>query len=255
MVNGLGLFSGIGKVFKGVAKVALPVAGAVFGGAPGMAAGSSLSGALFGSGGSGAAVGNASQAQIGALGQGLDTIRSGLAAGTGALNPWLDTGDDALAAISELLGLNGADAQQTAIAGVKGSPLFASLFNTGEEAILQNASATGGLRGGNINTSLANFGRDTLAQVIQQQLANLGGLSTQGLNAGQSVAGLNADASSNIANIFGAQGDAAASAMLAQQGLKNQSSNNLISGLTQFAGSDVGSNLLKNIGSAIGKIF
>jgi hypothetical protein len=255
MVNGLGLFSGIGKVFKGVAKVAAPVVGGILGGPAGASAGGALAGALGGSGGSGKAVGNASAAQIGALGQGVDMIRSGLTAGTGALNPWLETGNDAVAAIAELLGLNGAGQQQSAIAGLKDSPLFRSLFSTGEEAILQNASATGGLRGGNINASLAEFGSDTLAQVIQQQLANLGGLSTLGLDAGRSVAGLNADASANIAKIFGAQGDATASALLAQQGIKNQSSNNLISGLTQFAGSDVGSGLLKSIGSAIGKIF
>ena len=251
MVNGLGLFSSIGKVFKAAA----PIVGGIIGGPAGAAAGGALAGALGGSGGSRAAVGNASQAQIGALGQGIDMIQSGLTTGTGAVNPWQQAGVSALGDLGDLLGLNGTSMIQPAYNQIHGSPLYSSLYRLGEEAILQNGSATGGLRGGNIQSSLANFGSDTFAKVIQQQIANLGGLSTQGLNAGQSVAGLNADASSNIARMFGAQGDAAASAMLAQQGLKNQSSNNLISGLTQFAGSDVGSGLLKNIGSAIGKIF
>jgi hypothetical protein len=75
-------------------------------------------------------------------------------------------------------------AQQAAIDNLKASPLFTSLYNTGSDTILQNAAATGGLRGGNTQNSLAQFGSGLLAQVIQQQLANLGTVSGQGAQAG-----------------------------------------------------------------------
>lgn len=75
----------------------------------------------------------------------------------------------------------------SAIDALKNSPLYQSLYHNGEQAILANASATGGLRGGNAETSLYNLGNNTLAQVYQQQLANLGSLSSLGENAAAGV--------------------------------------------------------------------
>lgn len=105
-------------------------------------------------------------------------------------------------ALPTTVGQSAGDAQAASIAALQASPLYQSLFRTGQEAVLQNGAATGGLRGGNIQNSLANFGRDTLSQTIQQQLANLSGVASNGLAAagtqaqaatglGQSLAGLN----------------------------------------------------------------
>lgn len=71
-------------------------------------------------------------------------------------------------------------AQQASISALKESPLFTSLYGVGNDTILQNAAATGGLRGGNTENSLAQFSSSLLAQVIQNQLSNLGGISGQG---------------------------------------------------------------------------
>lgn len=87
--------------------------------------------------------------------------------------------------------LSASDAQASAIEALKASPLFESLFRTGEEAILANASATGGIRGGNTQRSLADFGSDTLAQVIQQQLANYGSAIGTGMGAQGAVTNAN----------------------------------------------------------------
>lgn len=97
--------------------------------------------------------------------------------------PYREAGSDALSAQGGLLGLNGPDVQAAAIAALKGSPGFTSLYDTGVDTVLQNASATGGLRGGNVNNSLAQFGSSLLAQIIQQQLGNLGGISSLGAGA------------------------------------------------------------------------
>lgn len=128
--------------------------------------------------------------------------------------PWLESGKEALGGQGDLLGLNGAGVQQTSIDALKASPLYQSLFRNGQDTILNNASASGGLRGGNIQSSLANFGSDTLAQVIQQQLANLGGLSGQGLSGAGGLGSLNANSADSISKLLSAQGDAKAGGIL-----------------------------------------
>lgn len=97
--------------------------------------------------------------------------------------PWRLAGEQALGQQGDLLGLNGAQPQQAGIDSLKASPLYQSLFANGQEAIMANAAATGGLRGGNAQRSLADFSRDTLAQTIQQQVANLGNVSGRGQQA------------------------------------------------------------------------
>lgn len=133
-----------------------------------------------------------------------------------ALSPYTSAGAEATGAIEGLLGLNGNDAQAQAIQALEGSPLFKSLFRNGQEAILQNASATGGLRGGNVQSSLADFGADTLTKVIQQQLANLGGLSSQGLSAVNTGVQAGNQNTGAIANASQQQGVNSASATIAK---------------------------------------
>ena len=131
------------------------------------------------------------------------------------LSPFMQAGVSALGGQGDLLGLNGAGAQGTALAGLKDSPLYQSLFGNGQEALLANSAATGGLRGGNTQGALANFGRDTLAGVIQSQLANLSGVSAQGQNAAAQVGTFGANAAGNIAGLMQNTGQAQAGAALA----------------------------------------
>lgn len=133
-------------------------------------------------------------------------------------------------------GQSGADAQQSAIDQLKASPLFQSLFRTGQETIDQNASATGGLRGGNVQNSLANFGSDTLAKVIQQQLSNLGGLSSQGLQATGQAGQLSANATNGIASLFGDQGQARAGGIIGKANANTDMYNSIAQGAGQIAG-------------------
>ena len=150
--------------------------------------------------------------------------------------PWLQAGQSALGGIEDLLGLSGAGAQGSAIEALRGSPLFASLFDRGQEAILQNASATGGLRGGNTNVDLADFGRDTLAQVIQNQMANLGGLSGTGVGTAQNLGALGANNASNIANLLQQGGAAQAGGILAKGSRDRTAFNDAMSIASMFAG-------------------
>lgn len=133
--------------------------------------------------------------------------------------PFQEAGTAALGQQRDLLGLNGAPSQQTQLDALKASPYYQSLFRNGQETVLQNAAATGGLRGGNTERSLADFGADTFAQTIQQQLANLGGLSGQGLNATGSVGQFGAANSAANSNLLQSQGAARAGGLLTRGGI------------------------------------
>lgn len=113
-------------------------------------------------------------------------------------------------------GASGQEAQQRAIAGLEGSPIFQALARQGEEAILQNASATGGLRGGNVQGALAQFRPAMLNQFINQQYERLGGITQLGQNsaAGVGTAGMNS--ASGVAALLQQGGAARAGGALAQ---------------------------------------
>lgn len=128
--------------------------------------------------------------------------------------------------------LSSADAQQQAITGLQNGPLYQSLYKNGQDTILNNAAATGGLRGGNTQRSLANFGSDTLTQVIQNQLANLGGISSTGQGAAGTLGNLGASSSNNISALLSQNGQAQSGGILANAGIQN----NAINGISKSLG-------------------
>lgn len=85
----------------------------------------------------------------------------------------------------------------------------------GENAILQNASATGGLRGGNVQGALAQFRPQLLSSLIQRQFQNLGGLTSIGQNAAAGTGSAGLQTGTNISNLFQQQGAAEAGGALA----------------------------------------
>jgi len=178
------------------------------------------------------------------------------------LQPWVGAGNEALTQQMQLLGLNGIRNQRAAVQGIENSPMFRALAAQGEDAILQNASATGGLRGGNTQGALAQFRPALLNQQIQQQYANLTGLSQMGQNsaAGVGAAGMqtagtignalmgNATNQGNAAiaqgNIWGnAIGQIGGAAGMAAGGLFGTPiSAGTVAGLTPSAGATIASN-------------
>lgn len=156
----------------------------------------------------------AAAAQAAAAQAGIDQVGAQFAQTQQSLAPYLGAGTKALGAQQDLLGLNGTGVQQTQLDALKASPLFQQLFGAGQDAVLSGASATGGLRGGNVQRSLYDAGEDTFAQVIQQQLANLGGLSSQGLGAATGQGQLGAQSADSIAQLLGNKGAAQAGGIL-----------------------------------------
>ena len=122
-------------------------------------------------------------------------------------------------AMGDLVGINGEATQQSAMDRLKASPLYKSLFSSGEEAVLQNAAATGGVRGGNTQRSLADFGADTFAQLIQRQLGNLGGLADIGLGGVGATANASTHNADALTALFGNRGDVRAGGALTRGGI------------------------------------
>ncbi len=179
----------------------------------------------------------ADQAQLGFQQRALDQQQGQFNQTQANFQPFLSGGGAALQDILTLLGSNGADPQAAAIAALKGSPGFTSLFDTGQDTILQNAAATGGLRGGNTQTGLAQFGSGLLNQVIQQQLQSLGGLAGMGQNAASQIGQFGQNNSSAITNLLGQQGNTTASGILGRAGITNNTLNGIGS---LFGGSGMG---------------
>jgi hypothetical protein len=157
-------------------------------------------GAAIGAHDNSKAIGKATQAQIDASNKAIaeqqreyDTTRSDFM-------PFMEFGTGSLGQLGDLLGLNGNHKAQASIASLKASPLFSSLFNTGKEAVLQDASATGGVRGGDTQGALYELGSNTLAQVIQQQVQNLFGGAGVGEGSTGTVANIGAHTADNISS-------------------------------------------------------
>lgn len=169
------------------------------------------------------------------------------------LSPYVSAGEGALGAQQALIGLNGADAQRQAIAGIQGSPQFTALKKAGEESILANASATGGLRGGNVQGALAQFSPNLLAQLIEQQYGRLGGLTSVGQNAAAGVGNAGMQTGQGISQLLQQQGAAQAGNALAagranaQIGSTIGNSVGLFAGMGGFSGAGAGSGTMTNV--------
>lgn len=181
----------------------------------GITAAAGIGGSVIASNGAKSAA-NKAAAQQAAADQASIAFQEKTQAATEArLAPWVTQGQSASSAQGDLLGLNGQAAQQAAISAQQNSPLYESLFRNGVNTTLANASATGGVRGGNTVGALFDKGKDTLAQVIEAQLTRLGGVSEQGQNAAAQVGNFGANAANNIGASLTSTGQAQAGASLA----------------------------------------
>ena len=164
------------------------------------------------------------------------------------LNPYIQAGVGALGQQQNLMGLNGTSAQQTAINNLQNSPFLQSMYKQAENALLQNAAATGGLRGGNIQGALADNRMNMLNTAYTNQLQNLGNIITTGQNSATNSASSAMNMANNIGNLYGNTGQAQASYALAN----GRASTGMVSDLFGTMGFAGRAGLL---GSQIQKLF
>ncbi len=127
----------------------------------------------------------------------------------GQIQPFQEAGVAALDQQQVLLGLSGEEAQQQAFAGLSESPGQQFLRKRQEKAILRNASATGGLGGGNVLNALQENAFNLAQTDIENQFGRLGQLSGRGQQAGaelgagavRSAGDLGQFGQTNVANI------------------------------------------------------
>jgi len=152
------------------------------------------------------------------------------------LAPYVQAGTGAMGAQQALIGLSGPEAQQKAIAELQNSPQFQALTQQGENAILSKASATGGLRGGNVQAALGQFRPQLLSQLIEQQYGRLGQISSLGQASAAGQAAMGQQQGVNVSNLLSQVGQAQAGGYLAQ-GAANAG---LANGISQFGGALAG---------------
>jgi hypothetical protein len=171
----------------------------------------------------------AATTQAGAAEKGIAEQRRQFDALVELMTPYVTAGEGAISQQQALIGLQGPEAQQQAIAGFEQSPLFQSLVKQGEEAILQQGAATGGLRGGNIQAALSQFRPQVLNSLIEQQYNRLGGLTSIGQSsaAGQGTSGISS--ASNISNLLANQGQAIAGGQIARGNVGRQTFQDVLS--------------------------
>jgi hypothetical protein len=178
----------------------------------GVAAAVSIGGSVI----KGNAAKKASNIEAASLQAGVDETRAAREELRTLLQPYTEAGGPALQAQMAALGLAGPEAQQAYVTQQEQNPLFQSLARQQEEAILQGASATGGLRGGNVQGALAQFRPQLLNQFLEQQYGRLGGMTQLGQRSAAGVGASGMEAAGSIAELLGKRGEAQAGGALAR---------------------------------------
>ena len=131
------------------------------------------------------------------------------------LAPYVAAGEGGLSGQLALAGVSGPEAEQAAIDRILQGPQYEALVQQGEQGILANASATGGLRGGNTQGALAQFRPQILSGLVDQQYGRLGGLSGLGQASAAGVGEAAQATGNNVGNLLTQQGAAQSGSALA----------------------------------------
>ncbi len=180
--------------------------------------------------------------------------------GITGLKPYAEAGAPAFEQQQALIGLRGPEAERAAIERITGGARFQEMARQGEEALLSGASATGGLRGGNIQGALAQYRPALLSSLIEQQYGKLGGLADIGRETqtnlakiGQaSAAGVGAQGvttGTNVSNLLAQQGAAQAGGQIGEARAYGQ----LLNLPAQFLGMQMGAG--GKAGMGFGSLF
>jgi hypothetical protein len=168
------------------------------------------------------------------------------------VQPYYTAGYDTLQSQLDLLGENGPEAQQKAIAYIASDPMAQAMAQQGEQGILQNASATGGLRGGNVQAALAQFRPQLLQSMINDRYSKLQGITQLGQAAAAQQASSQLNYGQQTSNLLTGIGNAQAQGLIGA-GAANAAGYNAIGGAIQgAAGSVAGLDALKYLKSGSG---
>lgn len=214
------------------------------------AAGAAVIGGVVASNSASNAADKAANAQVTSTNAGIAAQQSQFDSIQKLLAPYVTGGTTAFGQQQNLIGVNGAGAQQTAINGIQSSPGYTSALQAGNNNILANASATGGLRGGNVQGALGQFAPSLLAASINDRFNQLGAISQQGLGAATQTGSFGQASTNNVTSLLGQIGSANAGNALAQGNAQVGFANAIGNGLGTYAGlskSGFGNNYTPNV--------
>lgn len=207
---------------------------------------------VFGGGAQKKASQKATDAQVAAINRGIDLQQQQYTTTRSDYMPYTDAGRAAIFSYGDLIGLNGIDKQSQATAGLKASPFFDQELSDANENLLQTASATGGVRGGDTAGAIGQLSPALLQKYYDDALTRYGNLANLGLGATGSVAQLGANNAQSVSNLYGDVGTAQARNYLTKGGINAANFGNF-GGILDKAGSSLlnGSGL----GGALKSIF
>jgi len=188
----------------------------------------SVIGGITGASASAKGAQRAAQTQASAAEQAIAEQRAARLDAQNLQNPFVKAGTSALAKQMSLIGLNGTAGQQDAFNALLTSPEYSTAVRQSEDAILANAAATGGLRGGNVQNSLATNRQDLFSNLISQQYSILGGLTSLGQNAAVGVGNNGLASAGAIGDLLQQQAAALAGGQIAKGNVNAQSFNNIL---------------------------
>ena len=190
--------------------------------------------------------------------QGLDFMREMYEQQRADMQPFAEAGARSLEMQEALAGTLGPEAQAAAIAGIESSPGFQAALQQGETSILQNAAATGGLRGGNTQAALAQFSPQLLSSAIDQRYAQLGGLTGMGAGAAGGMGSAAMNMGQMGGNLLNQMGQTAGANILGEYNLQRGFLGDLAGfglGIAGLATGGGASKVASNVASAPGTFY
>lgn len=192
-------------------------------------------GGLLGGGSMKKASQKAMEAQTAAANRGIDIQQKQYETTRNDYMPYTQAGVKPIGGYGNLLGTNGADAEAAAVAQLRNSPFFQQNLDDANENLLQTASATGGVRGGNTAGAIGQLSPQLLQQYYQQAMSGYGNLAQLGLGATGAVSNAGLSNANAATSLNGQIGQAQATNYLTKGGINAANWNNFGGLLDQAA--------------------
>lgn len=156
------------------------------------------------------------------------------------LQPYRQSGTNALSRYGDLMGMNGNEAYSTALQGYKESPFLSQLITNTQKGVDASSAARGGLFSGATAQAIGDRTGQLYMQDFNNYLGRLGGMADAGQNAATQGGQMGAQAAAQRGQYYTDRGNANANSIMAPALGWQQFSNNASKAMGAFAGGGFG---------------
>ncbi len=156
------------------------------------------------------------------------------------LQPYRQSGTNALSRYGDLMGMNGNEAYSTALQGYKESPFLSQLITNTQKGVDASSAARGGLFSGATAQAIGDRTGQLYMQDFNNYLGRLGGMADAGQNASAQTGQFGAQAAGQRGQYITDRGNANANSIMAPALGWQQFSNNASKAMGAFAGGGFG---------------